>query len=301
MLPVALPLSTRVTVTVAEGADPPQSPYVRAVASVLGVSGFDVAIASDVPIGAGLASSAALTVAAARALAGAFGLDLDGRAAALAAHRAESVELGIGSGVMDQIAAALGRKGEALLLDCRSLEARPVALPAEAELLVVDSGVRHENAAAEGYRERVEACRRAAALLGVASLRDLVPSAGSGAAIMALPAPLDRRVGHVLAENGRVLTMVGALERGDVEAAGAVLREGHASLRDLYEVSLPEIDRLVALAEACGALGARLTGGGFGGSIVALCRAGEAADVGSAVVERYGDSAQAVLPVQAPS
>jgi galactokinase len=292
VLPVALPLRTRVTATLGEGLAPPESAYVEAVGRVLGVSGFSVEIESDVPVGAGLGSSSALTVATARALAP----QLDARAAALAAHRAESVELGIGSGVMDQLAAALGSEGEALLIDCRSLDVRGVALPPQVELLVVDSGVRHENAAAQGYRTRVQECRRAAALLGVASLRDLVPSAGSGAAIMALPAPLDRRVGHVLAENGRVLAMVDALERGDAEAAGAVLREGHASLRDLYEVSLPEIDALAGLAEACGALGARLTGGGFGGSIVALCRAGEAAAVGSGVVDRFAGSSRVVVP-----
>jgi galactokinase len=304
VLPVALPLSTRVTVVRRHGAVP-ASPYVAAVARVLGVRGFDVRIESDVPIGAGLASSAALTVATARALSDAFGLGLDDREVALAAHRAESVELGIGSGVMDQFAAALGREGEALLIDCRSLEVRRVPLPAEAELLVLDSGVRHENVrgaggpeagrSGGGYRERVAECRRAAELLGVRSLRDLVPVAGSGAAIQALPAPLDRRVGHVLAENARVLRMVAALESGTLDEAGAVLREGHASLRDLYEVSVPEVDRLVALAEEEGALGARVTGGGFGGCVVALCRAGEAFDVGERVVQRAGGAARVVL------
>jgi galactokinase len=294
VLPVALPLSTRVEVRRGQGLSP-SSPYVAAVGRVLGVERFDVTISSDVPMGAGLGSSSALTVAAARALSDAFGLGLSDREAALAAHRAESVEMGIGSGAMDQLAAALGGEGEALLIDCRSLEVRSVPLPAEAELLVLDSGIRHENAAAGGYRERVAECRRAAELLGVRSLRDLVPVAGSGAAIQALPEPLDRRVGHVMAENGRVLAMVGALERGELEAAGALLREGHASLRSLYEVSVPEVDRLVALAEEEDALGARMTGGGFGGCVVALCRRGEAAGVGERVVQRSGGPARVVL------
>jgi galactokinase len=239
----------------------------------LGVSGFDVEIESDVPIGAGLASSAALMVATARALNEAFGLDLSEVDAALAAHRAESVVLGVGCGVMDHVAAALGREGEALLIDCRSLDVRRIPVPRGADLRVVDSGVRHANAAAEGYRARVEECRRAAALLGVGSLRDLVPVAGSGAAMLALPPPLDRRVGHVLAENARVLEAAECLERGDLARLGELMNASHASQRDLYEVSVAEVDALVERLLAEGALGARLTGGGFGGSVVALFRA----------------------------
>jgi galactokinase len=293
VLPVALPLRTRVEVERGRGLSP-SSEYVAAVGRVLGVGGFEVTIDSDVPIGAGLGSSSALTVATARALSDAFGLGLDDREVALAAHRAESEEMGIGSGVMDQFAAALGREGEALLIDCRSLEVRRVPLPTGVELLVIDSGVRHANVEG-GYKARVEECRRAAELLGVRSLRDLVPVAGSGAAIQALPEPLDRRVGHVLAENGRVLAMVGALERGDLGAAGALLREGHASLRELYEVSIPEVDRLVEVAVEESALGARLTGGGFGGCVVALCRTGHAAAIGERVVQRCGGPARVVL------
>ncbi|MDQ5807671.1 MAG: galactokinase, partial [Actinomycetota bacterium] len=153
VLPVGLPQRTRVSITRAPGAAP-SSPYVAAVGSVLGVEGFVAQIESDVPIGAGLASSAALTVATAGALSAAFGLALSPREVALAAHRAESVEMGIGCGVMDHFAAALGREGEALLIDCRSLDVRAIPLPPEADVRVVDSGVRHENAAEAGYRER---------------------------------------------------------------------------------------------------------------------------------------------------
>ena len=269
MLPVGLPLRTRVTVARSRGAAP-SSEHVRAVASVLEVSGFDVEIESDVPIGAGLASSAALTVAAARALSDAFGLGLSDLDAARAAWRAESVVLGVGCGVMDHVAAALAREHEALLIDCRSLALRRLPLPEGADVRVADSGVRHENAAAEGYRTRVEECRRAADLLGVRSLRELMPTAGSGAAIMALPPPLDRRVGHVLAENARVLEAAEALEHGDLARLGALMDASHESQRDLYEVSVPEVDALVARLREEGALGARLTGGGFGGSVVAL-------------------------------
>jgi galactokinase len=270
VLPVGLPQRTTVRVVVRDDDGLPESPYVRAVAAVLGVAGFDAEIESDVPIGAGLASSAALTVATARALADAFGLGLGDRDVALAAHRAESVELGIGCGVMDHFAAALAREDEALLIDCRSLEVRRIPVPAGAEIRIVDSGVRHENAAAEGYRARVEECHRAARLLGVRSLRDLPPAAGSGAAIMALPPPLDRRVGHVLAENARVLEAAAALESGDLARLGDLMDASHESQRDLYEVSVPDVDALVARLRAEGARGARLTGGGFGGSVVAL-------------------------------
>jgi galactokinase len=266
VLPVALPLRTEVTVERrGDGAVLPASPYVAAVARVLGVAGFEARIASDVPVGAGLGSSSALTVALARALSDEFGLGLDDRAVAMAAHRAESVEMRIGSGVMDQLVAALGHEGEALLIDCRSLEVRCIPVPGEADIRVVDSGVRHENAAAAGYRERVAECRRAAELLGVPSLRDAGPDAAAS-----LPAPLDRRVRHVVEENARVLEAAGALERGDLARLGALMSASHASQRDLYEVSIPEVDALVERLEAGGALGARLTGGGFGGSVVAL-------------------------------
>ncbi|HEX2085764.1 MAG TPA: galactokinase family protein [Solirubrobacteraceae bacterium] len=262
VLPVALPLRTRVAVRRRTGARP-ESPYVAAVARVLGVEGFEVEIESDVPVGAGLGSSSALTVATARALSDAFGLGLSDRDAALAAHRAESVELGIGSGVMDQLCAALGREREALLIDCRSLDVRRVPLPPEAEVRVVDSGVRHSNRAAAGYRERVAECRHACELLGVGSLRD-------AASWRSLPPPLDRRVRHVVEENARVLEAAEALECGDLARLGALMSASHASQRDLYEVSVPEVDALVQRLEAEGALGARLTGGGFGGSVVAL-------------------------------
>ena len=264
VLPVALAQRTTVTVTRRPAGVAPASPYAEAVGRVLGVDGFEWRAESDVPIGAGLGSSSAFTVALAAALSDEFDLGLDEREVATAAWRAESVEMGIGSGVMDQFAAALGREGEALLIDCRSLDVRRVPLPGKAELRVVDSGVRHSNRAAEGYRERVAECRRAAELLGVTSLRDATLPAPS------LPAPLDRRVEHVVSENERVLAAVDAIERGDLVALGELMDASHASQRDLYEVSIPEVDALVERLRAEGARGARLTGGGFGGSVVAL-------------------------------
>ena len=308
VLPVALPEGATAVVTRRDGggigatttsgeAPPGWERYVRAVAAALGVDGFDVRVDSGVPIGAGLGSSAALTVAVARALGEAFGLGLYDRAVALAAHRAESVELGIGSGPMDQLAAALGREGEALLVDCRDLSTRPIVLPPGLELLVVDSGVRHANATG-GYRERVAECRRAEELLGVASLREVHDASDVA---RALPSPLDRRVRHVVGENDRVRGAVEALEDGDLARLGEVLRIGHASLRELYEVSVPEVDAIAALAEEHGALGARLTGGGFGGAVVAVCERGEAAAIGRAVVADAGPPARVLLAAGWPS
>jgi galactokinase len=262
-----LPLAQRTTITLTlrdDAAVLPASPYVEAVARVLGVAGFEATIESDVPQGAGLGSSSALTVALALALSDAFSLGLSDRDAALAAWRAESVEMGVGSGVMDQLA-AIGREGEALLIDCRSLDVRAIPVPDGADVRVVGSGVRHENLAAEGYGARVAECRRAAELLGVESLRDATADSAAG-----LPAPLDRRARHVVEENARVLAAADALSRGDLAELGSLMTASHASQRDLYEVSVPEVDALVDRLLGEGALGARLTGGGFGGSVVAL-------------------------------
>ena len=240
--------------------------YAQAVQAAAGVGGFDVRVRSAVPPGAGLASSAALEVALLRALREAFALDLDDLALALLAHRAETEGVGVPCGVMDQIAASLGREGHALLLDCRSLEAEAIALPPGVELRVLDSGVRHAHAES-GYRRRRAECEAAARALGVTALRDVEEG---DPRIARLPPPLDRRARHVVEENARVVAAGNALRRGDVDALARLMRASHASQRDLFEVSMPEVDRLAEQAEAEGALAARLTGGGFGGAVLAL-------------------------------
>jgi galactokinase len=234
------------------------------------VSGFDAAIASDVPIGAGLSSSAALEVALLRALRAAFGLRVDDVTIARIGRRAENELVGAPVGIMDQMAASLGDESTALFLDTRSLAFDRLALPASAELVVIDSGIAHDHAAGE-YRTRRTECERAARRLGVGQLRD----ADDLGAIGALPPPLDRRARHVVTENARVLEAANQMRRGDVRRLGELIDASHASMRDDFEVSVPDVDRLVALAQRHEhVLGARMTGGGFGGAIVALVEAG---------------------------
>jgi galactokinase len=263
------------------------------------IRGFDAAVASRVPIGAGLSSSAALEVAVVRALREAFDLALDDVALALLAHRAEVEFVGARVGVMDQMASSLGDDASALFLDARSLEWERVPLPADAGIAVVDSGVAHRHAGGD-YNVRRSECERAAKLLGVASLRELGTDALARAA--ELPPPLDRRVRHVVTENARVLAAVAALQAGDVVALGGILRAGHASLRDDYEVSVPEIERLVAAADADpDVLGARMTGGGFGGAVVLLCRAHHTEAAATRVATAYGrttSGGRVLLPVR---
>jgi len=248
------------------------------------ILGFDLRVASTVPIGAGLASSAALEVAVLRALRAAFRLPLDDVELALLGQRAENEFVGARVGVMDQMAASLGAEGTALLVDTRSLAHRRVPLPAGAELVVIDSGVAHSNRAG-GYNARRAECERACVLLGVAALREL--GVDDLPRLAGLPDPLARRVRHVVGENERVLAAVAALETGDVARLGALLDASHASLRDDYEVSTPEIDLLVEAARAePDVLGARLTGGGFGGAVVVLTRAGRGATVGARITRR---------------
>ncbi len=247
-------------------------------------SGFDLFISSTVPAGSGLSSSAALEVALLRGLRELFGLALDDVALALVGQRAENDLVGAPVGVMDQMAASLADATTALFLDTRSMAWERVPLPAELELVVIDSGIPHDHATGD-YRTRRAECERAAALLGVASLRDV--EAGSPG-LSRLPELLARRVQHVVSENDRVLRAVVALRRGELLELGRLFRDSHASLRDDYEVSLPDIDRLVAIADDDpDVAGARLTGGGFGGAIVALSRRGQGAVAGRRIVERH--------------
>ena len=285
VLPLAV--DRTVTVEVSPGSSPEENEYIRAVFAALRASGFavpDVAVrtSATLPAGAGLASSAALCVALVRALRDAFALPLSDLEVADVAWRAETEFVGVPCGIMDQLAASLGSPDAALLIDCRTLSVRPVSLPAGVAVVVRDSGVRHVHAGG-AYAERRAECARAASLLGVPSLRDLAPDPASGtpsvdfnapsatsSTLGALPAPLGDRVRHVVEENARVLAFVDALERGDLREAGALMTASHASQRDLFAVSVPEVDALVEVLLAEGALGARLTGGGFGGSVVAL-------------------------------
>ena len=247
--------------------------------------GASLAIDSDLPQGAGLSSSAALECAAALALDGLHGLDLPRPQLATLAQRAENDFVGVPSGIMDQSASLLSRAGHALLLDCRTGVTADVPLdPAAAglALLIVDTGARH--ALGDGrYAQRRSECEQAAARLGVGSLRDVTSPAEVGR----LDDPvLRRRARHVVTENGRVKQAVALLTGGDLAGVGALLCASHASLRDDFEVSWPEADVAVEAAMAAGALGARMMGGGFGGSALALVPAGQRA-VGAAITAEF--------------
>jgi galactokinase len=230
-----------------------------------------------VPIGSGLSSSAAFEVAMAGALADAADWPLTGLPLALAAQEAEHVATGMPCGVMDQLASVCGRAGHALLLDCRSLEVEAIALPDALEVVVVHSGL-PRSLEASAYAQRRTACETAAARLGLVSLRDARPS-------QVADDPVAR---HVVSENERVAQFVTALRERDLGALGHLALESHRSLADDFAVSIPELDLLVTLAVECGAYGARLTGAGFGGCIVALAAPDRSAQMIGHIVERYG-------------
>ncbi len=247
------------------------------------LDGVSIAVDADLPMGAGLSSSAALTCSVASCLAALAGGDGPGRPEIAAlARRAETDFVGMPCGIMDQSAAMLCRAGHALLLDCRSGASSAVPLDPGAsglELLVIDTGVRHQLADGQ-YAARRRQCQQAAALLGAGSLRD-VADVGQLAAL-ADPV-LARRARHVVTENLRVVRVAGLLRAGRIADCGELLTQSHLSLRDDFEVSWPAADRAVDAALAAGALGARMTGGGFGGCVIALLPAGRARPVAAAV------------------
>jgi galactokinase len=256
--------------------------YVRGVAAELIAAGHPVPaarleITSELPAGGGLASSAALTVATALALLSAAG-DAPPEAGALArlCARVENVWTGAETGLMDQLAILCARAGHAVRIDLSTEAVEPVAVSLGGwTLWLFDSGARHEHAGG-GYNRRREECRRACELLGIESLRHAAPSD-----LARMPPPLDRRVRHVITENARVERAVDALRRSDPAEIGGLLDEGHASLRDDYEVSEPAVEEAVAHLRARGAAGARMVGGGFGGHVLALFPPGTAAPPGA--------------------
>jgi galactokinase len=267
------------------------SDYVRGVAVMLrrdghALVGADLLIDSDVPIGAGLSSSAALEVATGFALLGSAGVAVDRTQLALACQRAENDFVGMRCGIMDQFISCHGTAGHALLLDCRSLGFRLVPIAPSVRLVICNSMAHHAHAAGE-YNSRRAECERGVALLtpflqNIRALRD-VGMAELAAHAAALPELTFRRCRHVVGENDRVQRAGAALEAGHVEEFGRLMYESHASLRDDYEVSCRELDVLVELARGVdGVLGSRMTGGGFGGCTVSMVRAD--------VVERFADA-----------
>lgn len=253
------------------------------------VPGARIAVDSDVPAGAGLSSSAALECAAALALTELAGRDVARRELAAIAHRAENEFVGVPCGIMDQSASLLCQSGHALLLDCRSLDTDQIPFdPARSgsRLLLINTRAKHELTAGEYGRRRAE-CEQAARLLGIPSLRYLTDIGDTDR----LPDPvLRRRARHVVTDNQRVLDVVALLRSAAGQVypeIGRLLTQAHLSLRDDFEVSWPEADVAVDTALAAGALGARMMGGGFGGSVLALVRDGTQDAVRAAVADAF--------------
>ncbi len=281
----------------AEPAVPEWSAYVLGIAWALralrpgATPGVDIAIASDVPLGAGLSSSAAIEGSVASALNELWNLSLDPVALAQVGRRAENEAVGAPTGIMDQMASMLGQPDAATFLDCRTLETRSIPTgftAAYLELLVIDTRVSHAHSTG-GYRERRASCERGAELLGIRSLRD--------AGIDDLPRAAElmddvtfRRVRHIVTENQRVLDTVAALTEQGPRAIGDLLVASHVSMRDDFEISAPELDTAVDAALAAGAIGARMTGGGFGGSAIALVEHDTVEQVTDAVTRAFADA-----------
>jgi len=259
--------------------------FVRGTVAELGAAGVPVAgarlsFSGDVPQGSGLSSSAALEAALCLALLALAGADEPDRTElAKLCSRVENDWVGAETGLLDQLAALRSERGTALRIDFATLDLRPVPLALGGwRLVTLDSGAEHAHAGG-GYNERRADCRAACEALGVEHLSAADPDAAER-----LPDPLRRRARHVLSENARVDAMVAALEAGDLPAAGRLLDASHASLRDDYDVSVAAVEATVAALQRAGAAGARMVGGGFGGSVLALLEPGADAPAGSVAV-----------------
>ncbi|MGA8406052.1 MAG: galactokinase [Candidatus Acidiferrales bacterium] len=258
------------------------------------IHGANLLVEGKVPMGAGLSSSASLEVAAGYALLATSGMSLDPVELAKICQRAENEFAGARCGIMDQMIACCGRANYALLLDCRSLEFQLLPLFHDAQFVVCNSMVKHDHAAGE-YNARRADCETATRILsaeipGVRALRDVTLLDLEHFA-QSLPEVVYRRSRHVVSENARVIAARSALERGDPELFGRLMRESHRSLRDDYEVSCPEVDTLVELACAQdGVYGSRMTGGGFGGCTISLVQRSKVAEFGTVLAQRYEQS-----------
>jgi galactokinase len=251
--------------------------------------GWDGVIASDVPVGAGLSSSAALEMAAARAFAVVSDLPWDAKVMARLGQRAENEWVGMNCGIMDQMISAAGQAGHALLIDCRSLELQAVPLPPQTSVVVLDSS-RRRGLVDSAYNERRAQCETAARFFGVAALRDVTHEQFEAEA-GALDDLTKRRARHVITENARTLQAAEALRRGDAVGMGRLMVASHDSMRDDFEISCEELDVLVSCAlghKDC--YGARMTGGGFGGCAVALVQARASRDFAEQVVSCYNNA-----------
>jgi galactokinase len=270
--------------------------YVAGVVWSLRDAGFDVppariALASDVPVGAGVSSSAALESAVLTALVDLGGLDLPVEARPALAQRAENLYVNAPTGIMDQSASIRCRAGHALFLDCRSLHVEHIPFDVAAAglaVLVINSNAPHQHVSGE-YGARRAACEQGARILGVRALRDVTAGELDAALKRIDDETIKRRVRHVVTEDERVLDTVALLRDNAVSAIGPVLTASHASMRDDFEITVEQIDLAVEVALAAGAYGARMTGGGFGGCVLALVDADAATSTADAVASAYAD------------
>ena len=271
--------------------------YVLGVIWALGISdGVDIEIDGDVPLGAGLSSSAALECAVATGLNELFSLGLDNKQLALLAQKAENEYVGVPCGIMDQSVSIMAEAGSALLLDCRDLSTTLVPFDLGAsglELLIIDTQAHHALVDGE-YAKRRQACESACSKLHISSLRDIEMSALVAQREL-LTVEEFKRAHHAVSEMARTLEAVDVLQRKDFVALGSLVTQSHVSLRDDYEVSCPELNCAVDVALARGALGARMVGGGFGGSAIALAEQGQIQEIKSAIADAF-KSAQYAEP-----
>lgn len=268
--------------------------YVKGMANALQraghrISGWEGVLTSDVPIGSGLSSSAALEMAIGYAFSAVSDFPFDGIEMARFGQATENEWVGANTGIMDQMISANAKAGFALKIDCRDLSTESIPLPEQATVLIMDTMTRHAHTSS-GYNERRRSCEQAADFFGVSHLRDLnaqqLTSRASGLDDVTL-----RRARHVVTENDRVLAAVGALRAGDVARLGRLMNESHASLRDDFEVTNEQLDTMAQIARAQpGCFGARMTGGGFGGCAVALVALDEVRTIEATIAARYESS-----------
>ena len=252
------------------------------------VGAVNLVLTSEVPPGAGLSSSAAIECAVMAAACDLFGLEITPMERARLAQRAENAYVGAPTGLLDQAASTLCHAGHGLFMDCRTLETAEVPLPLReqgVEILVLDTRTPHSHVDGE-YGERRATCEQAAAILGIRALRDVTEL---DAALARLPDErMRKRVRHVVTENDRTRAAMELAVKGNLAGIPSLLNESHASMRDDYEITVPTIDLAVETALAQGALGARMTGGGFGGCIIAWCPTGQTERIGTAIRDAFG-------------
>lgn len=271
--------------------------YLKGVAAEIEATGIrlrgaDISIYGEIPIGGGLSSSASLELAMATAMLGIAGESMSRQEMARACRRAEQVYGGVNCGIMDQFSVACCERGHAILLDCRTLGTKSVAIPAEIALLLTDSGVKHR-LSDSGYNNRADQCRDAVEIMRtmdptIVALRDVTPHMLEACADQ-LGDVLLQRSRHVVSEIQRTQDAFSALGSGNIDHLGELVQRSHASLRDDFDVSCDEIESLVAVADACdGVLGSRMVGAGFGGCVLSVVRREKLGDVRRQIAENYG-------------